>query len=99
MAKLNVFWYERSKLMRSGVVWFLVILLMRVAYWYYSQNVGFSTMSGATGVNYLNLGLISLHVFTAVLAILGVFGELFGKRKKKEDGPLKIADGRYMVKK
>jgi hypothetical protein len=99
MAKLVLFWYDRSKLTRLGIVWACVLQLVRVVFWYFTQNVSLSTIQTATTVDNIYKGIGFLEALFVLLAIIGVVTETSKKRVKKDDGAVKMADGVWMIKK
>jgi len=99
MAKLVQWWYDRNKLIRGGITWAVMFGLIKVILWYVTQNVSFSSMSAASTFHMVELVFSYLILAAGVVAFLGVLSQLFGKRTHKADGPMKMADGRYMIKK
>jgi hypothetical protein len=99
MAKLVQYWYDRNQRVRAGIVWALVFQLIRIVFWYISQNVGFASMDTARIIDYFYKGFGVLELLAVLYALLGAGSDVFSKRRLKDDVSIKMADGRYMVKK
>ena|ERR1700722_6349971 len=99
MAKLVQFWNNRNKLFRAGIIWVLLLQLVRIAYWYVIQNVGFATVSAAHTVDTAFLPFFYLQGAAAVLALVGLVTEMLKKGIRKDDGSVKVADGVWLIKK
>ncbi len=98
MAKLVALWYDRSKLTRGSIVWLVVFQLVRVAFWYITQNSSMSSIQTANTVDTIYRGIGFVEILLVVLTIVGIVTESSKKREKKE-APVKMADGVYMIKK
>ena len=98
MAKIVQFWTSRNKMFRTGILWALILQIIRVPFLYINQNIGFDSLQTA---NYVNIGykfVCFLEAAAFVWAFFGLIGQQFGKINRIDPG-VKVADGVWMVKK